>query len=72
MFRRTLPLATEFMRTAAGQRQICQSRASLQILEEMKECLLIHRLGRASDVIMAVFELIARRAARPQQMLERG
>ena len=56
-------------RTAARQREICQPGASLQIPEEVKECLLIHRLGRASDVIVAVFEPIARRAARPQQML---
>src|SRR5262249_48451199 len=58
--------------TAAGQREICQSRPSLQIPEEGKECLLIHRLGTASDGMVAVLEPIARRAARPQQMLKRG
>src|SRR5690242_17962716 len=56
-------------RTATRQREICQSRPSLQITEEVKECLLVHRLDRASDVIVALFELIARRAALPQQML---
>src|SRR5262249_53449614 len=59
-------------RTAARQREICQSRPSLQVPEEVKECLLIHRLSRASDVIVAVFEPIDRRAARAQQMLQRG
>src|SRR6516165_4261998 len=56
-------------RTAARQCEICQSRPSLQSPEEVKECLLIHRLGRAGDVVMAVFEPIARRAAPPPQML---
>src|SRR5262249_28740269 len=64
-----LPFGDGAPRTAARQREICQSRPPLQIPEEVKECLLIHRLGRASDVIVAVFEPIARRAARPQQML---
>ena len=58
--------------TAARQREICESRPLLQIPEEVKECLLIHRLGRARDVIVAVFEPIGRCAARSQQMLQCG
>src|ERR1700730_18555808 len=59
-------------RTAACEREIRQPRALLQIREEVEECLLIHCLGRAGDIVVALFELLARRAARPQQMLERG
>src|SRR5262249_26145851 len=58
-------------RTAARQREICQSRPSLQIPEEVKERLLIHRLGRASDVIMAVFEPVARRPGRAPRIVSR-
>ena len=41
-------------RTAASQRQIGQSRALLEDAEEMKECLLVHRLDRACDIAMAI------------------
>src|SRR3984893_7437605 len=59
-------------RTTAGQREIGQSRALLQIFEEVKERLLIHCLSRAGDVVVVVFELVARRSPWPQQMLQGG
>ena len=58
-------------RTTAGQRKVGQSTALLQYAEKMKECLLIHCLGRSGDVAMPIIERVGRQAPRPQQLFER-
>src|SRR5207253_2286770 len=58
--------------TASGEREVGHFSALLQDAKQVKECLLVHRLGRPSDVTMTVLDGIGRQPTRPKQMLERG
>ena len=54
---------------AARERQVRRTVSLLQLADQMEKRLLIHRLDRAGDVAMPIFERIGRLAPRPEQGL---